>query len=50
MKSLDSEKLFSVQDDIGQLASTRTRLDNAIIDKDLSLPFAMFNLYTKRSG
>ena len=48
LKSLDSEKLFFVQDDIGQLASARTRLDNAIIDKDLSLPFAMFNLYTKR--
>ena len=48
LKSLDSEKLFFVQGDIEQLANARTKLDNAIIDKDLSLPFAIFNLYTKR--
>ena len=48
LKALDSEKLIFVQDDIGQLSSARTRLDDAIIDKDLSLPFTIFNLYTKR--
>ena len=48
LKALDSEKLIFVQDDIGQLSNARTRLDNAIIDKDLSLPFAIFNLYSKR--
>ena len=48
LKALDSEKLIFVQDDIGQLSNARTRLDNAIIDKDLSLPFTIFNLYTKR--
>jgi carboxyl-terminal processing protease len=48
LKALDSEKLIFVQDDIGQLSNARTRLDNAIIDKDLSLPFTIFNLYSKR--
>src|ERR1035437_10233957 len=48
LKSLDSEKLFFVQADIDQLAGIRTRLGVAIIEEDLSVPFAIFNLYTQR--
>ena len=48
LKSLDSEKLFFVQADIDQLAGMRTKLDDAIIKEDLSLPFAIFNRYKQR--
>jgi carboxyl-terminal processing protease len=48
LKSLDPEKLFFVQADIDQLAGTRTKLDDAIIMEDLSVPFAIFNLYAQR--
>src|SRR5450759_2209649 len=48
LKSLDSEKLFFVQADIDQLAGNRTKLDDAIIEEDLSIPFAIFNLYSQR--
>jgi carboxyl-terminal processing protease len=50
LKSLDSEKLFFVKADIDQLDAIRTRLDDAIIDEDLSSPFAIFNLYARRSS
>lgn len=48
LKSLDSERLFFVKSDIEQLGVTRNRLDDAIIDEDLALPFAIFNLYARR--
>ena len=48
LKSLDSEKLIFLKSDIDQLASLRTRLDDAIIGEDLSIPFAIFNLYARR--
>ena len=48
LKSLDSEKALFVQADIDQLDDMRTKLDDAIIQEDLTLPFTMFNLYTKR--
>ncbi len=50
LKSLDPEKLFFVQTDIDQLAVDRTKLDNAIIEKNLSIPFAIFNLYARRAS
>ncbi len=49
LKSLDSEKLFFVQADIDQLSGDRTRLGAAILQEDLSVPFAMFNLYEHRA-
>ena len=49
LKALDPEKLFFVQADINQLSSVRTRLGEAILKKDLSAPFAIFNLYQQRS-
>ncbi len=50
LKSLDSERLFFVQGDIDQLAGVRTRLDDAIIGEDLTVPFAIFNLYVQRAS
>lgn len=49
LKLLDSDKLVFVQADIDQLASIRTRLDDAILNEDLGIPFAIYNLYAQRS-
>lgn len=48
LKSLDSEKVIFLQTDIDRFAAARTSLDNAIFNKDLSIPFNMFNLYQQR--
>jgi len=50
LKSLDSEKLFFVQADIDRWADLRTKLDDAILNEDLSAPFAIFNLYAQRAS
>jgi len=50
LKSLDPEKLFFVQADIDQLAGNRTRLGDAIVNEDLTVPFAIFNTYQKRAA
>ncbi|RZT10826.1 carboxyl-terminal processing protease [Duganella sp. CF402] len=47
-KSLDAEKMFFTQADIDQYAIVRTRLDDAITGENLSVPFAIFNLYQQR--
>jgi len=47
-KSLDSEKLFFVQADLDQFAGARTRLDDAINSENLTIPFAIYNLYQQR--
>lgn len=47
-KSLDAEKLFFVQADIDRFAPLRTKLDDAIINEDLTSPFAIYNLYQQR--
>jgi carboxyl-terminal processing protease len=48
LKMLDSEKVFFLQADIDHFDYARTRLDDAILDKDLSTPYAIFNLYQQR--
>jgi carboxyl-terminal processing protease len=48
LKELDGEKIFFMQADIDRFADARTKLDDAIIKQDLSIPFAMFNLYQQR--
>jgi carboxyl-terminal processing protease len=50
LKSLDSEKLFFVQADIDRLSGDRTKLGDAILKEDLSVPFAIFNLYQQRAA
>jgi carboxyl-terminal processing protease len=47
-KSLDAEKMFFTQADIDQYSIVRTRLDDAINTENLSVPFAIFNLYQQR--
>lgn len=48
LKALDREKLFFIQSDIDQFTGVRTKLDNAIVEEDLTAPFAIFNLYAQR--
>jgi carboxyl-terminal processing protease len=47
-KALDSEKLYFTQADIDQFAPGRTKLDDAINNEDLTLPFQIFNTYEQR--
>jgi carboxyl-terminal processing protease len=47
-KNLDSEKLYFVQSDIDQFDAGRTKLDDAIQNENLSLPFAVYNVYQTR--
>ncbi|UMR29043.1 carboxy terminal-processing peptidase [Massilia sp. MB5] len=47
-KSLDGEKLFFSQADIDQFANAKSRLDDAIISENLTVPFAIYNLYQQR--
>jgi len=48
LKALDSDRLFFLQSDIDKFSSARTRMDDAIYDGDLQIPFSMFNLYERR--
>jgi carboxyl-terminal processing protease len=48
LKTMDGEKVFFLQSDIDQFASYRNKLDDAILNEDLAVPFAMFNLYQQR--
>lgn len=49
LKALDPDHLFFIQEDIDQFKDARTKLDDAILTENLELPFAIFNLYAKRS-
>src|SRR5450830_234830 len=48
LKSLDSQRIFFLQADIDLFAEARTRLDDAILKEDLTIPFTIFNLYQQR--
>lgn len=48
LKSLDSEKIFFYQADIDRFDYAKTKLDDAILNEDLSAPFAIYNLYQQR--
>lgn len=48
IKSLDSQKIFFLQSDIDRIADAKTKLDDAILKEDLTIPFAIFNLYEQR--
>jgi carboxyl-terminal processing protease len=48
LDALDGQKVFFTQADIDGFAAARTSLDDAIWDGDLSLPYAIFNLYVQR--
>jgi carboxyl-terminal processing protease len=49
LKSLDPTKLFFVQTDIDRISGDRAKLDDAILEEDLSVPFAIYNLYRRRA-
>jgi carboxyl-terminal processing protease len=48
LKWLDSEKLYFTQADLDQLAPMRTKLDDAINNENLTLPFQIYNQYQQR--
>ncbi|MER3546688.1 MAG: tail-specific protease, partial [Rhodanobacteraceae bacterium] len=48
--ALDGQKLFFTQIDLDHFAYARTKLDDAIWNGDLSIPYAIFNLYEQRAG
>jgi len=50
LKALDPEKLFFVQSDIDQLSVNRTKLGEAMLREDLTVPFDMFNLFERRAA
>jgi carboxyl-terminal processing protease len=47
-KALDSEKLYFLQGDIDQFDVVRTKLDDAINNENLTLPFAIYQIYQQR--
>ena len=46
--ALDGDRLFFLQADIDRFAPQRDKLGDHIYDEDLSVPFAIFNLYEQR--
>ncbi|HEY5930551.1 MAG TPA: carboxy terminal-processing peptidase, partial [Burkholderiales bacterium] len=50
LKSLDPEKLFFVQGDIDNFSRERARLGVGLMQQDLTVPFAIFNLYEQRAA
>ena len=50
LKSLDAERLLFVQADIDRMSAFRNKLGEAILKKELGVPFAMFNLYRQRAN
>jgi carboxyl-terminal processing protease len=48
LDSLDGDHLFFTQADIDKFGAARDKLDDAVFERDLSAPFAMFNLYQQR--
>lgn len=49
-EALDGEKLFFLQSDIDQFAAARTKLDDAINNENLAIPFAIYSVYQQRFG
>ncbi|QNA88864.1 carboxy terminal-processing peptidase [Massilia sp. Dwa41.01b] len=47
-ETLDSEKLYFTQADIDRFTPMRTKLDDAINNEDLTVPFTVYNLYQQR--
>jgi carboxyl-terminal processing protease len=48
LASLDADRMFFLQSDIDKFANARTQLDDAILQRDLHTPFAIYNLYLQR--
>jgi len=41
-------RVFFLQADIDRFANARTKLDDAILKEDMTIPFAIFSLYQQR--
>ena len=50
LKALDGDRFFFLAEDIDGWATHRDQLDDAIRAGDLTVPFAMFNLYLRRAA
>lgn len=50
LKALDPNRELLTQSDVDFYASAKTKLDDAIKNENLSLPFAMFNLVSERAA
>ncbi len=48
IEALDSERSFFLQSDIDQFMASKDKIDDAIYSEDLSIPFAIFNVYEQR--
>ncbi|MGX5666615.1 carboxy terminal-processing peptidase [Rhizobium daejeonense] len=48
IKSLDPDRNLFLQADIDAFMADKTRIDDAIVDEDLRIPFSIFNVYTQR--
>ena len=49
LKSLDSEKLFFVQADVDRFSGDRASMTQKVHQDDLSVPFALYDLYARRA-
>ncbi|MDB5907254.1 MAG: tail-specific protease [Massilia sp.] len=47
-KTLDAEKMYFLQSDIDQFDVVKSKLDDAINNENLTLPFAVYNIYQQR--
>src|SRR5882724_503916 len=50
LNALDIDRLFFTQVDVDRFAPQRDKLGDAIYNQDLSVPYAIFNLYEQRVG
>lgn len=48
IKSLDPDRMLFTQADIESFAKQSKKLDDAIVDKNLKIPFSMFDIYNQR--
>lgn len=49
IRALDPERIFLLQSDIDGWKEARTRLDDAILSRDLALPFALYRRQAERA-
>lgn len=48
IKALDPDRMLFLQADIDKFEASKTKLDDAIKQEDLSIPFSIFNTYEQR--
>ncbi|UHS58516.1 carboxy terminal-processing peptidase [Agrobacterium vaccinii] len=48
IKSLDPDRMLFMQSDIDRFMADSTKIDDAILNENLEIPFSIFNSYTRR--